>query len=78
MAPGQPLVSDHASDAARRIGLGHQAADVVALVAGGLSVGGAQSRLVDAGRPVVIGSKPFGESYLLAEIFAHAGRWRFR
>lgn len=42
----------------------------MAIVAGGLAVGDAQSRLVDAGRPVVIGSKPFGESYLLAEIFA--------
>lgn len=30
----------------------------------------AQATIVDAGRPVVVGSKPFGESYLLAEMFA--------
>lgn len=45
---------------------------VVALVvaSAGLVALRAQSRAIDLARPVVVGSKPFGESYLLAEMFA--------
>lgn len=43
---------------------------VVAVVMASTWAGARQATAGDAGRPVVVGSKPFGESYLLAELFA--------
>lgn len=47
----------------------HAAALVLGLVCL-LAASGAAARQAAAARPVVVGSKPFGESYLLAELFA--------
>jgi glycine betaine/choline ABC-type transport system substrate-binding protein len=35
-----------------------------------LGLGSVRTHQPDAGRPVVVASKPFGESYILAEMFA--------
>ncbi|MEZ5292986.1 MAG: glycine betaine ABC transporter substrate-binding protein [Vicinamibacterales bacterium] len=51
----------------RRVVLGLAGLAAVVLAAPGAS---GQARPADPSRPVVVGSKPFGESYLLAEIFA--------
>src|SRR5918997_1552409 len=43
---------------------------VLIVLAAGSIQGGAQDQPVVQARPIVIASKPFGESYLLAELFA--------